>query len=1474
MSTRHLRMSSANAALGVLALLLFSGGMNRAEAVTSFSWDGSVDSQWSTPGNWTPPGPPTAADDVTIDGLSYGVNPDPVLDVNADCNTLNILGSGQLTVGTFMLTVTGGVSVDLGSTILVDPTGVLVVGGACGWDDGSTLGTVSMPTGATLVLDGAAPQTLPSATYSDVEYAGTSVLTFAGGTALLDNFSIFSGTFTIASGNLVVGANVVTVTGSTLNISTGAELEIDGGVGSCVWGTGAGALNMDPSSTLRFVESGGHVLPGGGYADLIIEAPASEIGGDVWADSVTVNVPGGLDISAGWFSVQDVYLQAGTFITVGAGQTLYVGGVSSWGSAAPGGEVQMDAGTTLDLDGVGIQTLPSQPTPYADVVVGSPSVSPDGNVTMDNLTVNSGASLGTSGYTVTVLSDVTIDSGATLAVQSGGFTLVVGGACNWNGVGGFTGTLTMDPGTLLRLNGTLMQMLPDGVYADVEIQNSLGVQLNGNVTMDNLILELGGTLNTNLSMLTVTGNIVVPFGEAGTIIALLPTGSPAPPGDYLFPAVTANDLLLDAFATLTLDGQGRVALQQLTLPMDATLNASQGTPSVSDDGILQVDGDWFNDGTFVAGVEGEVVMSGAGNSTIWGSVPVTFYDLSLQKSSTATVTANADIEIGGSFSVSGSAIFVSMAMFTTVGAGSVDVEDYTAGTVTFSNLITQAAGGTFLGALAGPATWVVTNGLNVAFPLELDADSTLDLSNTVTGTDISNYLNVNAGTIIHQATAASFDVNSGGTLDLGPSGVFVLAAPVALFVNTGGTLDGNMGGSLIVTDAAAYVEIDGGSFITPPGGSAVFASGTPGTIPLSFEVFDGLLDLQSGVFNGLGMDGLLIDDLAMIINLADVSFINSTPGGKHITVYRNESSGPVTLTWTDLVMDDSFGLGSGNNIFAENGGTSSVTIDVSTATGLGIGDAYEDEASGTVTINWGAGGGGGGGSPSTTEFTDASGSGMTDYVVGVNDVFVTVTDTDQDTDSGLVETLQVTILANLNSDSETVTLTETGVNTGVFRNATGIPMVLGSAVPEDGTLEVCSSCVLLANYTDPDDFIDMSSDTANVQLSGGGGAGLFIGEVNPNFGLTSGGTYIEIEGEGFDSGTTVTIAGSPASSVNVASSSLITCYSPSGSSGPASLIVANSGGDSDSRVFFYSTPSSVTGTAPSGTSAADYGMVSIPGFITSEDLFGALESSLGPWDPTQWRAFKYEPDFGGYEEITPWLSYGDHSSPTGHAFWLLSRNGGSVSVNTLTTATAPDVEVHHQAGWNQIGNPYTVAVSWGSVLVQDINPSTGVPDGPPVPTGSSTLIDPTLFYWDGSDYVSASTLVPGAGYWMYNGAGHEIELIYQNPGGATKPTWEPETSPLRDPSVIPPPPPGATLSATGGSGGSTGGSSAGGTTYFSGASSGGGTTGGSSGGGGGGGGGGGCWVGTAAPGHPVRGLVLMLLALGVIGLAAARARRG
>ena len=104
---------------------------------------------------------------------------------------------------------------------------------------------------------------------------------------------------------------------------------------------------------------------------------------------------------------------------------------------------------------------------------------------------------------------------------------------------------------------------------------------------------------------------------------------------------------------------------------------------------------------------------------------------------------------------------------------------------------------------------------------------------------------------------------------------------------------------------------------------------------------------------------------------------------------------------------------------------------------------------------------------STINFTDSGGTTAASYAAGAN-IFVTLTDPGANTSSSSQQTVPVVVYDATDGDFETITLIETGPNTGVFRNTNGLPSSLSAGVSqEDGTLNVSAGDTLTVSFTDP-----------------------------------------------------------------------------------------------------------------------------------------------------------------------------------------------------------------------------------------------------------------------------------------------------------------------------------------------------------------------------------------------------------------------
>ena len=79
---------------------------------------------------------------------------------------------------------------------------------------------------------------------------------------------------------------------------------------------------------------------------------------------------------------------------------------------------------------------------------------------------------------------------------------------------------------------------------------------------------------------------------------------------------------------------------------------------------------------------------------------------------------------------------------------------------------------------------------------------------------------------------------------------------------------------------------------------------------------------------------------------------------------------------------------------------------------------------------------------------------------------ITISDTDLDTDGGAIETVDVDVVNDITSEIETVTLTETGPNTGVFVGSMTTTSGLTAGTDNDGTIVTQGNDTLTVSYID------------------------------------------------------------------------------------------------------------------------------------------------------------------------------------------------------------------------------------------------------------------------------------------------------------------------------------------------------------------------------------------------------------------------
>jgi hypothetical protein len=142
---------------------------------------------------------------------------------------------------------------------------------------------------------------------------------------------------------------------------------------------------------------------------------------------------------------------------------------------------------------------------------------------------------------------------------------------------------------------------------------------------------------------------------------------------------------------------------------------------------------------------------------------------------------------------------------------------------------------------------------------------------------------------------------------------------------------------------------------------------------------------------------------------------------------------------------------------------------------------------------------------------------------------------------------------------------------------------------------------------------------------------------------------------------------------------------------------------------------------PFGTEQTGYHLISAPLELDAKSPASVLEDDLGPYDPTQWRLYAWQPlESGGVTKIE--FPNTSAMSP-GAAFWLIIKSAGKF-IDTgpgTTISTSVGFEIPLNRGWNLVGNPFnfpTVAedtlrdgeplhiFSYSGVWSSQLNPST------------------------------------------------------------------------------------------------------------------------------------------------------------------------
>jgi hypothetical protein len=164
--------------------------------------------------------------------------------------------------------------------------------------------------------------------------------------------------------------------------------------------------------------------------------------------------------------------------------------------------------------------------------------------------------------------------------------------------------------------------------------------------------------------------------------------------------------------------------------------------------------------------------------------------------------------------------------------------------------------------------------------------------------------------------------------------------------------------------------------------------------------------------------------------------------------------------------------------------------------------------------------------------------------------------------------------------------------------------------------------------------------------------------ISPTSGSNQGGTSVTITGTGFYGASGVTIGGTAAAYVNVVNDTTITCETPLGSAGSASVLVTTPGGTSAANSFFTYLPPAPAVSSISPPSGRTSGGTSVT--ITGTNLTGATSVTFGGTAATNVSVVN-----------STTITCTTPARTAGTVSVLITTPGGTNAANTLYTYVSP-----------------------------------------------------------------------------------------------------------------------------------------------------------------------------------------------------------
>ena len=541
---------------GLLTVLLVGLASNISFAQTTFTWDGSTDSDWTDETNWDQsdgyPGDASNEDAVAVIDIETNIPSIPAgltfgtLTINCDTDTddLEVATLGALTLTTLNLQVAAASDTDtddadltLAGNLTVSNINITVAGAGDAVLAVATYSVLGSPTVAiTTTDDGAGTIT-----------CSTGTLTLGAVTLTADNASLatgdagitFTGAGTMTASSLTMTADPSADDGDAVLTGVGATITITGAVGITGVGAANGFAAITSAGTLSI--GGNLTIADGGHATTGIASSGTVVFNGSAAQTITLTD----DTEADYSDFQNLQIS-----------NTHASGVILANSLFVDGTLTVDANSLLDADtNDELITVGTTSSISGTVTVGTndPSVG-------DTVTIASGGAITcnttdawTPGQTIIINGTLTWNcvtelALATLVVGSGGNAVLSStGEISVVGTSSLSGTLTMSAAGTLDLNG------------DVTIAGTGGITVSAAGTLevdDDIDNSAGGNVNMTAGTISFDG------GDAAEYTVGSGTN-------------TLNTTNISAATPLTISGS------EGTLNIDGTLTPAAATADIS-----------------------------------------------------------------------------------------------------------------------------------------------------------------------------------------------------------------------------------------------------------------------------------------------------------------------------------------------------------------------------------------------------------------------------------------------------------------------------------------------------------------------------------------------------------------------------------------------------------------------------------------------------------------------------------------------------------------------------------------------------------------------------------------------------------------------------------------------------------------------------------------------------------------------------